>query len=144
MTPLPVRREPLQPPDRHCFVFSREGAELLALALLGADPAADRRQKVRFLDDRDRTRKIAFADRLDKAGDRHTDRTAGDAERLFALKAAACFKERLFRGIPQGDLLEVRSPDRGLLLGDGGLLRDDLFGLLGFHGKRVYKIVICH
>jgi hypothetical protein len=91
-----VADEALQPPDRHGLHLLVEQALAFALRLLRADPPADRRQQVGFVDHRQRAVEVADEQVADEARDVDAHGTAGDARRLGALDAALGFGE----GVP--------------------------------------------
>ena len=111
-----VRREPLQRADRDAFSFDPPDAPGFALALLGADPAANGGQGVGGCDDL--IGPVRFPP--DKAGDKRRDAHGHGAPlhagRVFAVQAAPGLRLGLRRGIAQSDLGEiVPAAIRGLL-----------------------------
>ena len=128
---LPVREVSLEPSDGDRLVLLPEDAELLALLLLRADPAADRREGVALLDLPDPAGQIVLEDALDEAGDVDADGAPLDAAGFLARQAAGgLFAGQLGR-VSEGHLVEVPDPLERLLLRHRQLFRDDL---LARHG----------
>ncbi len=136
--PFVIGGKAFQPPDGHRIAFFAENADLLALFLLRADPAADGWQAVRFLQDMRRLDKVSIGNGLDELRNAHFHRATGDTAGLFALDAAFGFQNGRFLGISQRDFLKIRYPDPGILLGHllpGNLLFLFLFDF-SFHSTR--------
>ncbi|MNE42421.1 hypothetical protein D3C80_1365460 [compost metagenome] len=111
-----IRREALQPPDRDRLAFFAADAFALALVLLRADAAADRRQAVLGRDGPIRLLEFTGCHRMDELGDRDADGTAVHARLMLALQAALRFFHRLLRGILKRDFFKIARPHhRGLL-----------------------------
>src|SRR3990172_7044933 len=72
---LPVRGKPLEAADAHGFELFLQGTDLFTLALLRADPAADRGQEILLSDRIDGLFDVSFPDRLDKSRYRNVHRS---------------------------------------------------------------------
>ena len=118
--PVPVGDEALQTADGHGLTLDAPDAAGFALGLLGADAAGKGRQGVGGGDDLVGGRKVTLGNLLDEFGDAHIDGAALDALGILAVQAAAGLFFGHFRGIAQGDFLEVAGADLGVLLGHGG------------------------
>ena len=105
-----------------------QDAAALALSLLRADPAGDGRQDVVLADLGRGLEVVARDDELDEVLDLHPDRAARDALGRGALEAAHRLRRRPQDGQALVDLLEVRPPELGRLLGH--VLAGDLDPLL--------------
>jgi len=127
---LPVRREPLQPANRHRLPLLGEHACLLALLLLGAHAATDGGQHVRLFDHVNRTLEVALGDAPHEARDVHPHRAPDHAGRFLALYAAVGLDDRGHGEIAEGHLGEIGAPHVRLLLRHGLAL--DLHPLFGF------------
>ena len=94
-----------------------QDAAALALGLLGTDPAGDRRQDVVLADLGRGLQVVSRDDELDEVLDLHPDRAARHALGRGALEAAQRLGRRPQDGQALVDLLEVRPPQLGRLLG---------------------------
>lgn len=133
MLPVPVRHKPLQAANGHGFALDAPNALAFALALLGADPAADGGQAVGGGDDAEGLIKLALRHLGNKIRDMYIHRAAGDTLRVLAVQAALCLIDGNLRSIAQGHLVKVLVPDVRLLEGMGFFFKDMfaiLFGLL--------------
>ena len=114
-----VGHEAFQTADAHGFALDAADALGFALALLGADAAADGGQVVGGFDDGRGLGEFAFGDLGYEFGDADVDRAAGNAGLLDAAHAALGFVDGHLRGVAQSDFLEVMGADLGILLRDG-------------------------
>ena len=143
---LVIGDEALQAPDGDGVPLLAEDAELFALVLLGADPAADGGQAVRLLDLPGGLDEVPVGDQLDKGGDVDVHGASRHAAGLLALDAAPGFQHGRLRRVPRRDLVEIGDPCLGVLLrhalpGDP-LLLFFLFGLFLFsHSSRTCRVL---
>ena len=102
-----VADETLEPADRHRLELAADDALRLALRFLRADAAADRREQVGLVDDRQRAVDVAHQQVADEARNVDRDRAALDAGRLRALDAALGLGQRIGHRVAEVDFLEV-------------------------------------
>ena len=107
----PIRCEPLETADADRLALLAEDAVFLALVLLRADAAADRRQGVRLLDFLDGAVIVAFLDLRDERGDVYRDRAALAALRHLAVEAALRLRDGRLLVVAERDLLEIMRAD---------------------------------
>ncbi len=120
----------LQPADGHRLQGFADGAHALALVLLRADAAADRRQQVGGGDDVVGAAVVALDDALDEVRDRDVHRATADARLLGAHQAALGLELRVLDEVTAVDLLEVAGAHlRILLVRRRARLRDHADGL---------------
>ena len=112
-----VGDEALEAADADRLALLAEDAELLALILLWADAAADRGERVRFLDFRDSAVEIALFDFRDELRNVDGDRAALAALRHFAMQAALCLRDGRFLVVAERDLVEIMCADLRVLHG---------------------------
>jgi len=103
----PVGHEPLQVADGHRFTLDAAHASGFALGLLGADPAADRRQGVVTLENAGRQRQVFRCQGVQHLGNRDPHRTAVHAGAVLALDAAFRLLHRFSEAQAGVDLLEI-------------------------------------
>ncbi len=111
-----VADEPLEATDRNGFQGVADRAHALALILLRADAAADRREQVGIGDDVVRAVMVLLHDLLDERGDVDTDGTAAHAGLIGALQAAVGLDQRFLEPVAQRYLFKVARAHLRILL----------------------------
>ena len=123
MLTVPVGHEALQTADAHRLALDAADAVLLALALLGADTAADGGQSGGSGDDLISGLEIALGDLGNEIRDMYHHGAALHAGLVLAVQAALGLVQSLLLGVAQSDLVKVLVPDVGVLRGHGILLQ---------------------
>ncbi len=118
-----VGHEALQTADADRLALDAADAVLLALALLGADTAADGGQSGGSGDDLISGLEIALGDLGNEIRDMYHHGAALHAGLVLAVQAALGLVQSLFLGVAQSDLVKVLVPDVGVLRGHGILLQ---------------------
>ena len=118
---VPVGHKALQAADAHGLVLDAAGALALALALLGADTAADGGQGRGAGNDLIGGFKVALGHMTDELGDIDAHGAAGLAGLILAVDAALCLVHGHLFGIAQCNFLKVLVADVGVLGGHGAL-----------------------
>ncbi len=114
---VPVGHKALQTADANGLALDAADAVLLALALLGADAAADGGQRAGLVDHLIGTLEIMLIDLLDELRDLHVDGAAAHAGMVLAVEAAGSLIQGLLLGIAESHLQEVFVADVGILGG---------------------------
>ena len=104
---LMVGHKAFQPAYGHRFALDCQNAQFLALFFLRADPSADGRERVGFLQLLGGLVELAFLHQCQESGDVVVYRASLDAARLLALQAAAGLQHGHLSRIAEGDLVEI-------------------------------------
>ncbi len=120
----PVGDVALQVADGDRGALLGPDAQLLALGLLGADPAGDARQGVVAEERVGRAGHVALAEPLDEARDVDPDRAAVDALGVLALEAALGLQDGQLVSEAQVDLGEAVGALLGVLLGHADAIEE--------------------
>ena len=120
---VPVGHKALQPADGHRLALDGADAAGLALALLGADAAADAGQGVGVGDDVVGRLEVPLGHLGDELGYADVHGAASHAGLVLAVEAAGGLLHGHLLGVAQGDLLEVVVADVGILFRHGNLLQ---------------------
>src|SRR5581483_4297750 len=99
-----VSDEALEAADRDGLEGLSDRADRLALRLLRAHAAADRREERGVGEDVERAADVLLADLRDESGDVDADRAAAHARLVGAEKAAVGLAERVRERVAAGDL----------------------------------------
>ena len=118
----------------HGLSLGLEHALAFALVFLRAYAATNGGQAVGGLDDAVGRIHIALGDLMDKVADGYFDRAAGNAQGLFALKAAAGLCLGHFLGVAKRNFFKVGAAHLGGLTGHIHAGSHGLFGLAILHG----------
>ena len=127
---MPVGHKALQAADAHGLVLDAAGALALALALLGADTAADGGQGGGAGNDLIGGFKVALGHMTDELGDIDAHGAAGLAGLVLAVDAALCLVHGHLFGIAQCNFLKVLVADVGSWVGMGHFLGSILKAIL--------------
>jgi hypothetical protein len=119
MMPLVVGGKTLKVPNGDGFALFGKDAPLLALAFLGADPAANGRQTVLPPNRTDRLGEFPFLDQLDEIRDSYGHRTSFHAGGFLALDASLRLFHGEFRCVPKRDLVKIAPANLRRLFGHG-------------------------
>jgi hypothetical protein len=114
-----VAGKALQASNGNGLEFFPQDAGQFALALMGADPAADRGQGGAGAQDAGRIKMLSLGNFLDKSGDIDFSRAVGDTLGFFARQAAMRFFNGGFPIPTQGNFIEVTDTFSGILVGHG-------------------------
>jgi len=119
---MPVGNESLKTSDGYRHTLFSAGTNAFALGLLRADTSADSRKSTGIRDDTIGFREIPLLHLSDEIRNPDIDRASADAQRLLAVQAACCVRNRFLFIVSETNLIKIMCTDLRVLLSYRNLL----------------------